>query len=141
MGYSATERKGLKKALLQALFESLGVPTPACKAVGIDPSTFYRWLKADRKFAKDVAALGNVALDFVESKLFKRIQDGDTTSIIFYLKTKGRDRGYIEKRDVTIERKEEKSIEEIMADIEAILEKGEHRKANDEKPPEEKHEP
>ena len=39
-------------------------------------------------------------MDFVESKLYKLINDGAEASTIFYLKTKGRKRGYAEKHEV-----------------------------------------
>ena len=88
-----------KKALLESLEKSLGVVTTACKQVGIDRTTFYRYCKEDKEFKKQVDDLSNVAKDFVESQLFKQIQDGVPTSTIFYLKTKAKDRGYIERRE------------------------------------------
>ena len=36
-------------------------------------------------------------LDFAESKLKQEINDGNITAIIFFLKTKGKIRGYVEK--------------------------------------------
>lgn len=39
----------------------------------------------------------DTALDFVEGKLLENIAEGDVTSIIFYLKPKGKHRGYTEK--------------------------------------------
>ena len=39
-------------------------------------------------------------MDFVESKLHKQIKDDNTTATIFYLKTKGKKRGYVERREV-----------------------------------------
>ena len=59
-----------KKAIIDALEKSLGVVTTACKKVGIGRTTFYGWLKEDLEFAKEVEDIQNIALDFVESKLF-----------------------------------------------------------------------
>lgn len=92
-----------KKALLEALEKSLGVVTTACKTVGIDRTTHYRWLKEDEEFETQVKDIENVALDFAESQLLKQIKDNNTTAIIFYLKTKGKNRGYIEKQEFSIE--------------------------------------
>ena len=86
-----------KKDLLIALEKSLGIVTTACKTVGIDRTTYYRYLNDDAAFAEAVKDLDNVALDFAESQLHKQIQKGEVSSTIFYLKTKGKHRGYIEK--------------------------------------------
>lgn len=85
-----------KKAILEALEKSLGVVSSACKAVGVGRTTFYGWLKEDEEFAKKVKDIENFALDFVETQLFKQIKEGSPAATIFYLKTKGRKRGYIE---------------------------------------------
>jgi len=90
-----------KKAILLALEKSLGVVTDACKKVGVGRTTFYGWLKDDEEFAAQVKDIQNIALDFVESKLFKNIRAGKTSEMIFYLKTKGKSRGYIERQEIT----------------------------------------
>ena len=89
-----------KKAILEALEHSLGVVTTACKKVGIGRTTFYQWMRDDKEFAQQVKDIENVALDFAESQLFKQIKDNNPTSTIFYLKTKGKKRGYIEKKEI-----------------------------------------
>lgn len=88
-----------KKAVIEALEKSLGVVTTACKHVGVSRVTFYEWLKTDPAFKQSVEDIDNIALDFAESQLHKQIQKGDTTATIFYLKTKGKKRGYIEKTE------------------------------------------
>lgn len=87
----------IKKALLKALEQSLGVVTSACKKCNVSRKTYYQYLKEDDSFKKDVADVQNIALDFAESKLYKAIQDDNITAIIFYLKTKAKHRGYVEK--------------------------------------------
>lgn len=41
-------------------------------------------------------------VDVAESKLFENIKDNDNTAIIFYLKTKGKHRGYIERSELAV---------------------------------------
>ena len=89
-----------KKAWIQAMEKNLGIVTQTAKAVGIHRSTYYEWRKQDPDFAERCDEVQNIALDFVEGKLLKRIQDEDTASILFYLKTKGKHRGYVERTEV-----------------------------------------
>ena len=89
-----------KKAIIEALIKSLGVVSTACKIVGIGRTTFYDWLKDDKDFKKEVEDIQNVALDFAESELFKQIQNGNTSATIFYLKCRGKKRGYYEKQQI-----------------------------------------
>ena len=86
-----------KKQMLKALESSLGVVTAACKKVSTGRTQFYNWLKDDKEFAAAVNDAQNIALDFAETQLFKQIRDGVPSSTIFYLKTKGQHRGYIER--------------------------------------------
>ncbi len=90
----------VKKNLLEALEKSLGIVTTACKIVGCARSTFYKYYKDDQDFRASVDELENLTLDFVESKLHKQIENDNTTATIFYLKTKGKKRGYIERKEV-----------------------------------------
>lgn len=82
--------------------KTLGVVTSACKAAGVGRVTFYEWLKDDPEFKEAVDSLQDVALDFAESQLFKQIQNGEVSSTIFYLKTKGKKRGYVERQEVDL---------------------------------------
>ena len=89
-----------KKAMLDSLEKSLGVVTAACKAVGIGRTTHYLWMKDDPEYKLAVDELSDVAIDFAESHLHKQIKGGNSTSTIFYLKTKGKKRGYVERQEI-----------------------------------------
>jgi hypothetical protein len=96
-----------KKAMLEALEQSLGVVTTAIRQVGIGRTTFYDWLKEDEEFRRAVADISNISLDVAESQLLQQIQEGNTTAIIFYLKTQGKSRGYVERQEVQLNDKPE----------------------------------
>lgn len=91
-----------KKAMLEALEKSLGIVTSACKSVDISRETHYRWLREDSDYKAAVDALSDVALDFAESQLHKQIKDGNSTATIFFLKTKGKKRGYVERQELDV---------------------------------------
>tara|TARA_R100000734_G_C3306643_1_gene97137 strand:- start:116 stop:469 length:354 start_codon:yes stop_codon:yes gene_type:complete len=91
-----------KESMLSALEKSLGVVTVACKTADVPRSTYYKWLNEDEDFAKAVKDIENIALDFGESQLHKQIGDGNTSATIFFLKTKGKKRGYVERSELDL---------------------------------------
>lgn len=90
-----------KKAMLEALEKSLGVVTTAARSIGIERTTHYKWRKDDPEYSEAVKDIEEMAIDFVESHLHQLIAQGDTASTIFYLKTKGKKRGYVERQEIT----------------------------------------
>lgn len=93
-------RQTKKSKMLKALEESHGVVTTACSKAGISRAQYYRWWNDDKKFREQCDDIQESAIDFVESELFKQIKEGNITGQIFYLKTKGKHRGYVEKTQV-----------------------------------------
>jgi hypothetical protein len=91
-----------KKAMIEALEKSLGIVTAACKSVGIGRTTHYMWMDQDPEYKRAVEEISDVALDFAETHLHKQIKEGSSTSTIFYLKTKGKKRGYIERQEIDL---------------------------------------
>jgi hypothetical protein len=85
-----------KERALAALEQSLGVVSQACKTAEISRGIFYKYYNEDPDFKKAVDEVQNITLDFAESSLLKQIKDGNTAATIFYLKTRGKERGYIE---------------------------------------------
>lgn len=94
-----------KKALLQALESALGVVTTACRQTEVGRTTYYQWMKEDPEFAKAVKDIQDIALDFAESQLHKQIKEGSTAATIFFLKTKGKSRGYVERQEIEVAEK------------------------------------
>ena len=90
-----------KQKLLQALERSLGIITAACKEVGVSRDTFYRYYNEDSDFKSKVDDINNITLDFAENQLLKKIKEGSERSILFYMKYKGRKRGYSDSIDIT----------------------------------------
>jgi hypothetical protein len=106
-----------KENIVKALSECHGIVTDACKKTNTPRSTYYSWLESDPDFKNAVEETQEEAIDFVEGQLFKKIngvqigkidngelevydQPPSDTAIIFYLKTKAKKRGYVERTEV-----------------------------------------
>lgn len=120
-----------KRGVLEALEAYHGIVSDACRKCSISRQTFYDWLKSDPEFKLAVEEIQDVAIDFVEGKLFERINGvevlkgvdketeeeitytlpPDTQAINFYLRTKGRKRGYQEKTETGFTDSEGKDIQ------------------------------
>lgn len=110
-----------KTEVIEALKSCHGIVTDACRKADVPRSTFYVWLKDDPDFKAAYDDTLEEAIDFVEGKLFEKVNgvtirkgvDEETgkditydlppsdTAIIFYLKTKGKKRGYVERQEIT----------------------------------------
>jgi len=95
-------KKGL---MLEALEKSLGIVSTACKMVDISRQTHYAWLKADEEYKSAVNSIQDSVLDFAESHLYKLVKEGNPAATIFFLKTKGKKRGYIERQEIEVTEK------------------------------------
>lgn len=96
------ENKGKEKRLtkkqkqfLKVFAENVGNVSAACKKMGISRRTYYYWIE-NPKFLEEIDFIEEESIDFAESQLKMNIADRKEASIFFYLKTKGKKRGYIE---------------------------------------------
>ena len=64
------------------------------------PNTVRNYVMRHAKLQQVMSEVTDMQLDLAEGQLLKAIGDGNLTAIIFYLKCKGRDRGYIERRQI-----------------------------------------
>lgn len=89
-----------KEKLLKALYNNLGIVTKACQECGVSRTAYYDYCHSDPEFKEAVRAVSETTLDFVESMLFQKIREGEMSAILFYMKYKGRQRGYSEKVEI-----------------------------------------
>tara|TARA_B110000438_G_scaffold299447_1_gene349610 strand:- start:858 stop:1220 length:363 start_codon:yes stop_codon:yes gene_type:complete len=94
-----TDKDILKKKLIEAMEESLGVIKTACIMCKCSRQTYYDFMKDDKDFSKAIELGKRASHDFVRSKLFENITLGKESSIFFYMKTQ---MNWIEKSKVDI---------------------------------------
>ena len=94
----------LKKKLIEAMEESLGVIKTACKSCKCSRQSFYNFLTDDKEFAKAIEQGKRTSHDFVRSMLIENIKDKKESSIFFYMKTQ---MNWIEKSRLDVTSNEE----------------------------------
>ena len=99
--FSESTTVQMKAAMLAALKANFGVIARSAEAAGINRTTHYTWMDSDPDYKAAVIELKEYKKDFIESKLLKLINDGDVASTIFAAKTQLKDRGYIERTELT----------------------------------------
>lgn len=90
-----------KDRFLEVLSQSAGFVSMACESAGVGRTTYYRWYEEDEEFRQKCKDIEEANIDYAESKLLTQIKEGNTTATIFFLKTKGKNRGYVERQEVT----------------------------------------
>ena len=84
------------KTIAQIYEKKAANVSATCKALNISRTQFYKWKNRYPKLTEMLNEVDESLLDFAESKLMEKVQDGDITALIFFLKTKGKKRGYVE---------------------------------------------
>lgn len=90
-----------QEEMILALKEkTVGNISVACKQVGISRQTHYDWLDSSDSYKKAYSEVLEGLKDFVETQLMLNIKGGNVVAQIFWLKTKAKDRGYVERVEV-----------------------------------------
>lgn len=87
--------------VIQALEKHQGLAALAAHSLGVTMQTVYNYRDRYPTIAARMKELRERRTDRVELALYDKINAGDTASIIFYLKTQAKDRGYVERQEVT----------------------------------------
>lgn len=90
-----------KEQFLKAIENSGGYVSLIAERVGCALSTVYEWRDNNPEIAEAIKREKIRQVDHAEGKLQSLIKKENPTAIIFYLKTQGKDRGYVERTELT----------------------------------------
>ena len=90
-----------KERVIEALKQNKGVVTNAARALECSRSSIYNYINKHSDVKEAFDDINEGTIDKVEQKMLDLIDEGNPTLIIFYLKTKAKHRGYVERQEVT----------------------------------------
>jgi hypothetical protein len=87
--------------VIKALEAHQGLIYMAAQDLGCSGQTIYNYAKRYASVREAIKEQKERRKDRVELSLWKQINDGNIAAIIFYLKTQAKDRGYIERQELS----------------------------------------
>jgi len=87
--------------ILPLIEEYTGNLSLVARKLGVSRTTVYKFMEDHPTVKQSLSEAREKMIDNVESKLYSKALDGDTTAMIFFLKTQGKARGYVERQEVT----------------------------------------
>lgn len=87
--------------IIKALREKHGNISSAARYLGCDRHTVSRYIALYPSVKAVADEERETLIDFAENQLFQQVKDGNITAIIFTLKTIGKRRGYVERREIS----------------------------------------
>jgi hypothetical protein len=122
--YNIDKYDAVKGLFPSYLIECYGIVTAACKKAGISRETFYRWRREDSVFSKTIDEIEPTTHGFVEDVLKQMITEKVPSAVFFYLKTKCKHLGYIERSEITGKDGQAIEVQHTVSDIDLeILER------------------
>ena len=102
-GRSGAVGKTMEKKSFPELFKlNRGNAGKTCDALGLCRRTFYDWMKKDPEFKETILDIREMTIDTVEEALIDQVEKGNIAAIIFFLKCRAKDRGYVERSEVNV---------------------------------------
>ena len=87
--------------IIKALEEKKGMIYLAAKLIGCHPDTIFKRARRSKAIQAAIDSARGVMLDNAETKLDTAINNGESWAIAFALRTIGRNRGYVERQEVS----------------------------------------
>ena len=89
------------KEVADALLKAKGFVSVAARRLACTTATVRNYIGRYETCKQAVYDAKEEMKDFAEGKLYQNIDDNREASLIFYLKTQAKDRGYVERQEVT----------------------------------------
>jgi hypothetical protein len=116
-----------KQIVKAAIPDSMGIVSLIARRCGVSRVNLWKWLKKNQDIQALIDAETEVFIDFAESKLVENVRAGDTTSIIYALKSKGKHRGWGERLELAGAKDQPLEIEVNVIDDESTPAKTEDK--------------
>lgn len=89
------------KEIIAEIERQRGNLTAAARVLGLHRSTLYKRAQRSATLQAAIEGAREAMLDEAESVLYDKVLAGSTAELIFFLKTRGKGRGYVERQEVT----------------------------------------
>ena len=87
--------------LTKRIEETKGNIAAIARSLGVSRGTVYNWIDASAGGRQALDDARETMLDNAESILYKKVLEGSTPDLLFFLKTQGKRRGYVERNELT----------------------------------------
>jgi NADH:ubiquinone oxidoreductase subunit E len=87
--------------VIDSIRKNHGILAAAARDLGVTRNTVYRYVKNYPTVEAALEDERQIWIDMAESELIKAVKKGNITAIMFFLKTVGRNRGYVERQEIT----------------------------------------
>jgi hypothetical protein len=98
---STPYRKYTVEQVVDALAECKGMISPAARYLGCGRRTIQRYMKEYPEIAQAIEDADEEFNDVAELRLYDAVQRGEAWAVCFRLKTKAKNRGYVEKAEIS----------------------------------------
>lgn len=96
------QKRFTKEQVKQALTDARGFVTKASGILGCSHQTIYNFINKYEDVREHKKLIDEEYLDLAENKLLTLVNEKNLGAICFYLKCKGKDRGYVEKQQTEL---------------------------------------
>jgi len=87
--------------LISKINDAKGNVSAVARAFGVSRKTIYNHIERYKTAQDALEDARETMLDNAESILYKKVLEGSTPELLFFLKTQGKRRGYVERSEVT----------------------------------------